>query len=309
MTVINRLAVPPDQQTFVRGPTYCCWASEPFNSDWQISLGGVMLGKNSEWCITKVDGTGLPDVRSSDVSEPYLHGVSALGDFAGARKITVEVTGKFGTPALAWDKLRELAGVWQPNVQDQVLRFRMTGDRTLILLGHPRKLAEDTAGIRRGIVHATLEFFADDPRFYDAVVQRHTLPLAPLSGEQGYCFTEPMCFSAPVCIPRGGTGSAIITNAGNARIAPIVVIIGDVAGVRAENTRTGEWWEWDASTGGGELWIDHLARTVRLDGTDFYAPLLPGSRFFWLDPGDTQVNVRVTSGEGYASIRLRSGWF
>jgi hypothetical protein len=309
MTILNRLVVPPDQQPFVRGPSYCCWASEPFTSDWQISLGGVMLGKNSEWCITSVEGTGLPGVRTTDSPEPFLHGVSSLGDFADARKVVVEVTGKFATPELAWDKMRELAGAWQANVQDQLLRFRMTGDRTLVLIGHPRKMSENTAGIRRGIVSASLEFFADDPRFYDAVVSRHTVQLGVLSGEQGFCFSSPMCFDPTVCIPRGSLGSTIVDNKGNARVAPIIVAVGDVGGLRCENTRTGEYWEWNASTGGGELFVDHLSRTVKLDAIDFYGPLAPGSRFFWLDPGETRINIRVTSGEGYASVRFRSGWF
>ena len=316
MTVGNRLTTPPDQQELYLGDTYCCWPTPPMASDWQVALQGLVLGKNSEWCITAISGLGLPGTRADDVPNTFLHGTSALGDFSEGRAITVEVTGKFADSAIAWDKLRQLAGVWQPNVWDQPLRIRATGDRSLIAIGHPRRLAENTSGLYRGIVRATLEFYADDPRLYETAVTRELINIDPANDEAGYCFDTGLpggSFCIPdttgICIPRGISGSRVITNEGNTRTAPIIVVVGNATNIRAENARTGQWWEWEGTTGSGEFWMDHLFRTCTLDDAAVYQNLKVGSTFWWLDPGDSLVNIRVDSGSAYSEVRFRSAWF
>lgn len=317
MTIVYRLYTPLDQQPSPWPTSYSDWNVDSV-TDWQISLGGLLLGKNAEWCIESVDGVGLPNVRTTDSDESFLHGTVALGDFAGSRTITVAVSGRFDTPAEAWDALRALSGVWQPVVWEQPLRFRMTGDESLMLIGHPRRLDADTSGIHLGVVRATLEFVANDPRFYNAMLSSYSAPVDSVASG-GLCFdTAPddtICFTtAPndtVCIPQTSTGQFAVVNNGNARTAPVITTVGNVTDVLVTNVTTGEFWEWTGTTGATTalLKADHLARVITLDGVEYYDNLTSGSQFFWLDPGTTLVNVTVTGGSGLAQIRFRDAWF
>ena len=317
MTIIYRLFTPVDQQPSPWPPQYTEWNVAGLSSDWQISLGGVMLGKNAEWCLVSVEGIGLPDIRTNDSPNPFAHGEAALGDFAGSRTITIEVSGKFSSPALAWDAIRELAGVWQPVIYEQPLRFRMTGDESLMLIGHPRKMDVDSSGIRLGVVTATLEFVANDPRFYNAFLSQVSTRLSATTAG-GFCFGSGagrfnFCFNtAPnntECIPVGDFGVAYPVNNGNAYTAPVFSIIGNVEDVTVQNVQSGQEWSWTGDVAGGELKADHLARTITLDGTEVYDGLSTDSEFFWMAPGETQINISVGVGSGTGFIRFRDAWF
>lgn len=317
MTIIYRLYTPVDQQPSPWPNQYTEWNVDGLASDWQVSLGGVMLGKNAAWCITSIDGIGLPSVRTNDAAEPFHHGESALGDFANSRTITIDVSGRFDSPAAAWDAVRELAGVWQPVIFEQPLRFRMTGDQSMMLIGHPRRMDVDSSGIRLGIVSASLEFVANDPRFYNASLTQNSVALSSV-GSGGFCFGSGagktnFCFdTAPnntECIPIGDFGVRFVQQNGNAYSPPVFSIRGSVTNVTVQNVQSGQSWNWTGNVGGGELKADHLARTITLDGTEVYNYLSPGSEFFWLAPGETQINITVGTGTGTGFIRFRDAWF
>jgi hypothetical protein len=322
MTIIYRLFTPVDQPPSPWPNQYTEWNVDGLTSDWQVSLGGVMLGKNSEWCITEIDGIGLPSVRTNDAPEPFHHGESALGDFANSRTIVVEVAGRFASPAAAWDAIRELAGVWQPVIFEQPLRFRMTGDKSMMLIGHPRKMDVDSSGIRLGVVTVSLEFVANDPRFYNASLTQSSVALSSAGGG-GFCFnnsgaqplphTPNFCFTtAPsdtVCIPIGDFGVRFVMNHGNAYTPPVFSIRGNVEDVTVQNAQSGQEWSWTGDVAGGELKADHLARTITLNGTEVYSGLSTTSEFFWLAPGETQINITVGTGTGTGFIRFRDAWF
>ena len=317
MTIVYRLYTPLDQQRSLWPTSYSDWNVDPV-TEWQVSLGGIMLGKNSEWCLTSVEGVGLPDIRTTDSDESFLHGIVALGDFAGGRTVTIGAAGKFDTGAEAWTALRALAGVWQAVVWEQPLRLRMTGDDSLMLIGHPRKLEADTSGIHLGVVSVTLEFVATDPRFYNANISSYQAPVtATPSG--GLCFTtapdNTVCFTtAPdntVCIPQTSNGQFTVVNNGNARTAPVITLVGNATNVVVTNVTTGDAWNWTGTTGSATavLKADHLARIISLDGVEFYSALTASSEFFWLDPGPTQLNLTVAGGSGLVQIRFRDAWF
>jgi hypothetical protein len=317
MTIIYRLYTPVDQQPSPWPPQYTEWDVAGLASDWQVSLGGVMLGKNAAWCITEIDGIGLPPVRTNDAAEPFHHGESALGDFANSRSITIEVAGRFDSPAAAWDAVRELAGVWQPVIFEQPLRFRMTGDQSMMLIGHPRRMDVDSSGIRLGVVKASLEFVANDPRFYNASLTQTSAALSSVPSG-GFCFgtggsIANFCFdtgaSQTECIPVGDFGVRFVQQNGNAYSPPVFSIRGSVTNVTVQNVQSGQSWNWTGNVGGGELKADHLARTITLDGTEVYNYLSPGSEFFWLAPGETQINITVGTGTGTGFIRFRDAWF
>jgi hypothetical protein len=317
MTIIYRLYTPVDQQPSPWSPQYTEWDVPTLVSDWQVSLGGVMLGKNSEWCITSVDGIGLPGVRTNDNPNPFAHGDSALGDFANARSIAIEVSGKFASPAEAWERLRVLAGVWQAVIYEQPLRFRMTGNESLMLIGHPRKLDVDSSGIRLGILRVSLEFVAIDPRFYNASLTQASVALSATT-TGGFCFNDAgdppnFCFdTAPndtVCIPVGDFGVRFVMNHGNAYTPPVFSIRGACQNITVQNAESGQEWSWTGNVASGELKADHLARTITLNGTEVYSGLSTDSEFFWLAPGETQINITVGIGTGTGFIRFRDAWF
>lgn len=310
MTIINRRHVPLDQTELFFGETYCCWQIPEFASDWQVSLGGIVMGKNADWCITKVDGVGLPNVRSTDIDNAFLHGTSALGDFAESRTINIDFSAKFASPQAGWDAVRQLAGAWQATVSDQPLRFRMTGDKTLFLIGHPRRLDVNTDAMYRGVVSGSAQFVADDPRFYHSQVTRQATNINIALESDGFCFDpNAFCLDPEVCIPVGETGIIYAENIGNTKVPPIIVVSGDLQDVTISNINTGEWFQWEGDVGNGELWVDALSRTAKLDGVERYDEIAVGSKFFWLAAGQNRLNVTAATGTGQAEVRFRSAWF
>jgi phage-related protein len=193
----------------------------------------------------------------------------------------------------------------------------MTGDTSMMLIGHPRKMDVDSSGIRLGIVSATLEFVANDPRFYNASITQSSVSLSSAGGG-GFCFgtgatIANFCFDTGAtqteCIPVGDFGVRFVQNNGNAYTPPVFSIRGNVTNVTVQNVQSAQSWTWTGAVGGGELKADHLARTITLDGTEVYSGLSAGSEFFWIAPGETQINISVTAGTGTGFIRFRDAWF
>jgi len=162
-----------------------------------------------------------------------------------------------------------------------------------------------------------LEFVANDPRFYNAQLTQASVALSS-STTGGFCFNDAgdppnFCFdTAPdntVCIPVGDFGVRFVMNHGNAYTAPVISIRGNVTGVTVQNAQSGQEWSWSGNVAGGELKADHLARVITLNGAETYSLLSTDSEFFWLAPGESQINISVTSGTGTGFVRFRDAWF
>lgn len=283
----------------------------PLPPAWQLEIGGLVLGAGTAYEIDEPGpaGFGLPDLRTSDLPRPQDHGLFFGADFFSSRKLTFDVWALAATPAAATALMDALLAVWQPPAgQDGVapLTIRLPGLDDRLIMGRPRRLAYDVQLLRTGVVKATLQYEAADPRIYSATESLVTAALPSSTGGLVWPTGWPLVWGV------GSAGSVSVTNTGNFGSRPVVTFYGQLVGLSLANVTTGKTFRMDDSYAlnpGEILVVDFDAHSVLLGGTaSRYGDVASTSQWFELVPGPNDLHLGAHSGDGYAEIRYRSAW-
>ena len=280
-------------------------------ADFQIELDGLLLGAGTPYNLVSIDGLAVPPVRTSDSTLQRRHGVAAGDDFVGGRGVVIGVELLANGVDEDIDAIASaLQDVLVPGKSDVVLEFQLPGraggGRRRITC-RPRAHA-DPHDLRRahGIPTFLVEFFAPDPRIYDATPGSVTTNLPTSGSGSSFPWTFPVNF--------GGTtdsGSVVVTNEGNFDALPVFRIDGPVVNPEIENVTTGETLSLTIDVDAADfLEIDTAAPSVLLNGTASRFPnVSTASVFPRLAPGDNELRFRATT-DTAATLKTdwRSAW-
>ncbi|WP_372407401.1 hypothetical protein [Streptomyces luteireticuli] len=286
--------------------------------DWQLEVGDVLMGADTDILVSNIDGIGSPEMRTQDVEDPAGDGAFPGTDRYGPRTLRIEAGIRTpGRPAAALDLLAQLEqAVDTPAVrttpgETAVLRIRWPGRETRRLYGRLRRVeATSTSHVLSGWIPLDIQFVALDPTFHDDTTRSITLPL-DISGDKGG-FRAPLVapMTTGIATPADRPGWA--TNDGNRPACPALritgpvsnpkITIGDTGRTLTLSTSLGPTETLDISTRPGTRW-------VLRNGAGNAAPDLHSSSrldLFSLPPGRSEI--RWTASDYTNTSRLQVTW-
>lgn len=277
-------------------------------ADYQLAIGTLTLGAGTDYQLRGgPEGLGLPDLRTSDTPRPQDHGLFWGSDYFGKRTVTLDVTILGDDPGDAAAKMDALAAVWQPPAGSEAtvpLTVDLPGQVARTLDGRPRRAAYNLDNLKAGIIVATLQYEAADPRLYSAETVLSTAA-ATTGGGRTYNRVYPLVYAA------GGTGGTIlVTNVGNFASRPILRVNGPSNTPRIENITAGQFLAANLAVAAGEyLEFDLDAHTVMLNGTaSRYGSLVAGSSWWEIAPGANSIRFTSADSAGTLDVHFRSAW-
>lgn len=275
----------------------------------QAQLRDLLIGPGTKyrWADGPPQWWSERDLRTSDTPRAGGHGIRGGRDRYGAQTLT-------GTLHLLGDDEADLASLvdaveaaFAPSDTDLGFTTHFLG-RERIRFGRPRKLAvvpvdsptSDTAT-------ATFQFDALDPFSYSADL--HSISTGPSAPGAGFAVP----FTPPFTLPAGTAGIVSAANAGTAPAPWTATIVGPAGGIKLTNLASGDVLDLSANGGlvladGDTLTLDSSDRSVVLNGSASRAlNLSVGARWWWLDPGTTQIQFDADGGT--LTFSWRDAWY
>ena len=279
-------------------------------TDWQFQYGTLLMGPSTNIGIVGVSGLDdLPSFRTSDTDRPQDHGMYAGKDYLSGRVVELDLRITAASDAAFRSTIQALNDATVIAAAEGILTFQLPGmasNRILFVRPRKRSLPQDWdyAAARKG--NGALQFFATDPRIYDATQSSSSTAAATSGGGRTYNRTYNLTYAA------GGAGGTInATNAGNFPTRPTVRIDGPVTDPRIENVTAGKYLQFSGLTLASGEWldIDFQNRTVLLNGTASRYNYLTSTSSFWeLGPGNNQIYFTSGSATGTLTLTYRSAW-
>lgn len=283
-------------------------AGDLITGDWQIEWGGILLG-SADFGITEVVGLAdLPGVITADRDRLRSHGSIAGDDFLVGRTVEiglrVEGTDPFANVAL-------LAASTMPGSAESPLVFRIPGiaGGRKARLGARCRARSVPTGLEFvvGAIAARLQFFATDPRIYDAVDTVASVLLPSGGGGLDVDVVLPATLNA-----QTQSGAMFVANDGNFAAPWSARIDGPCLNPIIRNVTDGTFLGFTIDLAAGE-WLDidtSGARAVTLNGTTSrYYTIQPGSTWWDFAPGTTELAFRAsTTTAAQLTVTSRSAW-
>lgn len=286
-------------------------AGELITKAYQAQLRSFLMGEDTDWELMSLSGLGVTDVRTSDVARPLSHGEFAGLDLLDGKTLTGQLEFSSDDPAALATAAEALTAAFKPAeagvAEDAVpLALRLPGEGAARLwFGRPRRVEIDYSRAPWGVLSATWQYRANDPRRYG--VSEKTVNLSPpvSSGGRTYDRTYPLAFGS------GSSGTETATNSGNVGAHPVWTLSGPLTNPRLENVTTGRTLTTALDLLNGEtLVVDFKERTILLGGTaSRYSTLTSGAEAWWtLEPGANELRLGADAGAGTASVAFRDAW-
>ncbi|MYW43045.1 phage tail domain-containing protein [Streptomyces sp. SID161] len=287
-------------------------------TDWQIDVGGVLIGAGTPVQLIETTGLGRPSVRDNDVDQPSMDGSFAGPDYWAARQIQFDAAIRIaGNPAACYDMVAQLQAATDHTAvrliggQGLTMRILRPGSPVKSLTVRARKIDPEYKQAIHGYVPLDMEFVAHDPTFYADSDSTTDIPLGWLTGGG---FAAPVV--APIYVQSGVTAAdrpGWVTNQGDADAWPIIRITGPASNVSVIHVPTGRTLALPTLTLAAGRWIEIDTRpgyrTVTWDnGGNASTYLSPASRIdlFSLPPGTSEM--RWTAFDSTNTARLRLTW-
>ncbi len=186
----------------------------------------LVLGIDTQFALTKIDGLDLPAVRSSDPVRPRDAGQFVGLNLLSGRTITLsgDVVPTDPTNSTSFETaLRTFATAFEPtNDVETPFYFAGPSGTTYGLLARATKRS---ASIDKGWTAQRAVFSAQlhctDPRVYIAPAGPVTISAPAPSGALAFPVTFPLTFQG-----AGSGNSAVVTNSGNCEMRPMVRVYG-----------------------------------------------------------------------------------
>jgi Phage tail protein. len=286
--------------------------------DYQLDVGGLVIGTGTLLPAGEVTGLGAPDRRTSDVDNPSDDGGFPGVDLFGSRTVSIEAGIRTpDDPGAALDLLAQLQQVTGADSIRKtagalaVLRAKWPGRDVKRLYGRWRRVeAVSMSQALYGWIPLTLEFAATDPRWHADAVQGLVLPLDISNDSQG--FTAPVEAPITTGVSDPSERPGWVTNGGDVAAWPQLRIDGPVTNPKVWVVETGRYLQLQTSLAAGE-WIDIDTRPgtrwVLRNGSGNAAPALTsGSRLdlFQIPPKTSEI--RWTATDYTNTCRMTLSW-
>lgn len=279
-------------------------------ADYQVEIGGVVLGPGTPYLIHDYKGLGIGEVRSGDVARPQRDGDHYGLDTRAGRVVTLKMTIIGDTPADAMQNFDTLAGQWwlRDGENERMLRFKVPGRAEQVVKGRPRRLPADMSRLLSRRIVVTAEFKSAHAPVFSADTTTGNALLPPLPGGRSYPRVYPLVYGDG----SAGTGSLYVVNDGNYPTTPSLRINGPCSNPVVEQVALGRFLRFDIVLAATDyLDVDFEYRSVLLNGTTNKRSVLSNDSRWWdFDPGTTEVRFRadVYEENAVAAFTWRSAW-
>jgi hypothetical protein len=271
-------------------------------TDYTGSYNGLSFGPGTNVQLLQIDGfEDGASVTASDTQRPRDHGEFFSNDFAGGRIVTLKMLVLDSGAGDFFSTVDAVKAATVPQAVPLPLVITLPSGRSRQLLCRPRRRTfpvDPNYSFRYGL--STVEFHANDPRWYDTTLQSVTL-LPPAAGGG---LTFPVTF--PLSFGGGSVGnSATVTNAGNFGTRPVVTITGPCSTPSLQNG-SGATLSFNLTLAAGDqLVVDFGARTAVLNGTaNEYPTVVQPVTWFELPAGSSTIRFSVAS----SSAGCQAAW-
>lgn len=273
-----------------------------------ITFAGLSLDV-APYHVDTLDGlVAAPDVRRYENPRVARGGVMASPPLYSGRTVTIGVNVDHTTQATfvaALDALVNALAEAFGDTDDSELTYDLGGPQKLLFVRPVKWQATTDTLYHRGLSRVVFELFAADPLRYSNPETATTIPLAASGG--GFVF--PLVF--PLVFAGGGaSGTATITNAGNAPSPLRFRINGPVTGPTIHSDAADADLTLNMTIDSGQ-WvdIDVKERSVLLNGTASRYNLLTAAEWFDLLPGSNTIHfVGASGGAPTLFVYSRSAW-
>jgi hypothetical protein len=278
--------------------------------DWQLEVGGVLLGEGSPFAIVSISGLlDLPEVRTSDVARLHTHGLAPGVDLLGARVVTVtlEVDGGGMASAALSAAVDDLAAATSAMEEAplylQVPGVAGGGKRFLVARARRRSIPVDLDFLY-GLPVASVEFHASDPRLF-AVETSTGLTGLPVAGPG---VSWPLSWPLSWGDTTGGAIEAV--NEGTFAVRPVLRIDGPVDDPEVLSLTTGASLGLGSVGAGNYLLVDCATGSILLNGTNPRYSATASPTTLELAPGSNTILFRAAnySADARLSMVWRSAW-
>lgn len=144
-------------------------------ADWQTELQGFLSGPGLDTRLgpNRIDGLGVPPMKTRDTELQGQHGSYPSPDFLGPRILIVDYLVNEATTGEGLTTFETMAAAWAPVTNGATLvefHFRLPGWGHRYVRGRPRglELVFNQARNLSGVFSVLAEFHALDPTIYTA---------------------------------------------------------------------------------------------------------------------------------------------
>lgn len=249
----------------------------PLN-DTEFRYNGLLMGGDTSYSITRVDGLEPVDSREDELEKAVDHGSFVYAEYLTARMITIQGFIIANDPTALEALVDALSAAFMPSRMNVPLTFKQPG-RTELRSYCKRLRAAWPYDLDRtlGYTEWAVGLKAGDPRLYAE--------------------TESVLNAAGVAV-----------NAGRFPTDPVVTIVGPALNPRVTNTTTGEFVQVNTNLAAGQtLIIDPFEKNITVNGATVYHLRETGSSWWDLEPGNNNIAVTGLTG-GTFEMRWRSAW-
>ena len=281
-------------------------AGDLITADYQMEFNGLLVGDDN-FEIISWDGLGLPDVRSSDVNRPQADGQFAGTDYLSGRTFSLQLEMWHDNATQFGSRIASLTTSFKPGSEhDFVVQVPSIGKVYSTCKVRRRSGPTFDLAAAIGMVVATIELHAVDPRWYAVTAQQDTATITAATGGVSFPVSFPLTFV------EVSAGSIIATNSGVYEAFPTITITGPITNPSLENVSSGKILAFTGTVLSGEtLVIDFLNRTALLNGVSSRYNWIDDSQQWWsLAPGASEIKLNGTGGSGAtdALVEWRSAW-
>lgn len=278
-----------------------------------ITLGTLQIHNNTDNTIgymvaSPVEGFDFPSVRISSYNRPGQEGAELSNALYGMRRIVL--TGRvWGDSISEYEAARRAlqsacrhshssAGV----VQTKTLKVTTLNNLSVQIEVIVRRLRMDVENVLNS------RFFIEmDAHDYQILSQ--TLSSEIIQVPTGTGLTYPVTY--PVTYGSVSGGNATVTNDGEAIAWPTISLAGPLTNPFIRNNTTGKTLQLTVTIASGETYVvDMKNKTIVKGGASQYDKLTAGSEFWWLDPGDNDIdfNTSDSADTGSCTISYRDSY-
>jgi hypothetical protein len=269
-----------------------------------LVVGGGTIADSATRSVTSITGiTGFPGIRGDAFDRPEEDGgIDPTGQYQSARVISVEGEIWGASNAAMWADWRSFAGTLETAIStDTLLQWRDAGG-TIALRGYCRLIGDLlptlTADEQGPFLRYLAQFRLVDPRWVSDTEQNGTVGAPTASGGMPL----PVVFPIPFGSGSSG-GSTTVTNAGNTKTWPTIVIQGPIVGPVVESVTLGRVLSFPTlSLGDGQtltITTNPDGRAATVAGASVLGNLdYQNSRWFYMPPGANTIRFYGSSGYG-----------
>ncbi|WP_086852422.1 hypothetical protein [Amycolatopsis kentuckyensis] len=275
-------------------------AGELITKDGQIQWRGLLLGANSVYRLTNLEGwLDLPDMRDGDVAFDSYHGSQPGQLLSERRTVTLSFTIS-ADPAgfAAAQKALRAATAPDENPAEEPLVVQWDGVKAMVNARCVRRSVPVPRSSGTGYTQGAIQWRATNPRVLH-LPQIVTSPVTPpVAGGGGlnYPLVYPLVYGSA----QSG-GELVLENQGNAPAQPVWRITGASLGPVITAVDTGQQLAFDPAyqlPGGKKLLLTHENRSVLLDDGVSRSNQLVTRQWFTLPVGTTRVRFTSADGNG-----------